>query len=92
MNCEWCGAENVLQTHNDVYWELPDGTRAVQIKKTPCVKCPSCGMEYQTEETVEEIEVQLMLINLKQVPESLTFEELMKTPRHLKRNYFGFLR
>ena len=88
--CTWCEGENIVQGSNDVYWELPDGTRAIQIKKTPSVKCLNCGMEYQSEKTVEEIEVQLMLINLKHLPDSLTFEGLMKVERHLKRNYFDF--
>jgi YgiT-type zinc finger domain-containing protein len=34
MTCEWCGAEATIGS-GTVYWELPDGTRAIEIKETP---------------------------------------------------------
>jgi YgiT-type zinc finger domain-containing protein len=34
IQCEWCGG--VAKTgDNTVYWELPDGTRAVEITRVP---------------------------------------------------------
>ncbi|EHA30683.1 hypothetical protein BSSC8_22680 [Bacillus subtilis subsp. subtilis str. SC-8] len=47
-------------------------------------------MTYQEENTVKEIEDQLLLIQTKKLPESLTYQQLMETERILKRNYFDF--
>ncbi|MBO9129304.1 YokU family protein [Bacillus sp. 165] len=88
--CEWCDSENARYSNNTVFWELPDGTKTVGITDTPCVCCDACGMEYQTEETVKEIEDQLFLINTKQLEKQLSYVELMEKPRLLKRNYFDF--
>lgn len=90
MFCEWCLSENVKSQSNTVYWELPDGTRAIEIKETPCIRCDECGMTYQEEELIEQIEEQLLLINTKLLEDSLTFQGLMAQPRLLKRNYFKF--
>jgi uncharacterized YokU family protein len=73
-----------------VFWELPDGTKAIEIRDTPCISCKECGMSYQEEEIIEQIEEQLLLINTKILEKSLTFDELMGKPRLLKRNYFKF--
>ena len=49
-------------------------------------------MNYQTDSTVKEIEDQLLLIDTNQIhSNSITYKELMKIPRLLKRNYFDFL-
>ncbi|MBL2480618.1 YokU family protein, partial [Klebsiella pneumoniae] len=48
------------------------------------------GMDYQSDQTVKEIEDQLFLIYTKDLPKQLTYEELMGRPRLLKRNYFDF--
>lgn len=90
MKCEWCDAMNATETHNTVYWEVPDGTKAVQINETPCISCRVCGMEYQEEQVIKQIEDQLLLIDTKQLPKQLTYEELLSRPRLLKRNYFDF--
>ncbi|MGG0855113.1 YokU family protein [Metabacillus fastidiosus] len=63
-----------------------------ETSHTTLKNCRDKRNEMKERKYKKEIEVKLMLINLKQVPESLTYEELMKTPRHLKRNYFDFLR
>jgi uncharacterized YokU family protein len=87
--CEWC--ENQAKNgKNTVYWELPDGTRAIQIIETPAVVCDECNMVYQTDETTKSIEDQLFLIDTKKIGKSITYEELMAQPRLLKRNYFDF--
>ncbi|GGE59846.1 YokU family protein [Priestia taiwanensis] len=90
MRCHWCDSSQVIEKVNVVYWELPDGTRAIEIHETPCVTCSECGIIYQTEAIVNEIETQLLLIRTSELPKVLTFEELMKVPRLLKRNYFDF--
>jgi uncharacterized YokU family protein len=64
MQCEWCGENEAELINNTVYWELPDGSRAKEIQDTPAVKCNACGIEYQEETVINELEDQLML-NLK---------------------------
>ncbi|MFP7300530.1 YokU family protein [Neobacillus niacini] len=87
--CEWCkgAAEN---GKNTVYWELPDGTRAIQITDTPAVVCNECQMVYQTDVITKEIEDQLFLIDTKKIGNSISYKDLMSAPRLLKRNYFDF--
>lgn len=87
--CEWCGNEAQMG-ENSVYWELPDGTRAIQITETPAVVCVECKMVYQTDEITKEIEDQLFLIDTKKIGKSISYKELMALPRLLKRNYFDF--
>lgn len=88
MECMWCGYLEAVKGENIVYWELPDGTRSIEISNTPCVICDQCGMEYQEESIINEIEDQLILVNTKQIENTVTFKELMQIPRFLKRNYF----
>ncbi|WP_077213668.1 YokU family protein [Bacillus dakarensis] len=90
MCCEWCSSENITKEAISVFWELPDGTKAIEIKETPCISCKECGMNYQEEEIIEQIEDQLFLIDSKVLENSLTFKELLEKPRLLKRNYFKF--
>jgi uncharacterized YokU family protein len=89
MICEWCGGK-ASNGENSVYWELPDGSRAVEITMTPAVVCKECEMVYQSEEIIKEIEDQLFLVDTKKIGSSIGFEELMELPRLLKRNYFDF--
>ena len=84
MNCMWCDSTEAKESLNTVYWELPDGTKAIEIQETPCISCSSCGMDYQSDQTVKEIEDQLFLIYTKDLPKQLTYEELMGRPRLLK--------
>lgn len=88
--CEWCQSSNIKCGDASVYWELPDGTRAIEISEAPSVFCYDCQMTYQPEEIVKSIEDQLMLINTKGLDRRITYGELMKLPRILKRNYFDF--
>lgn len=88
MKCAWCEYENAKQGKNTVFWELPDGTRTIEINQTPCIICPECEMEYQEDVTVEEIEDQLVLIDTKKLDNQISFESLMAIPRFLKKNYF----
>lgn len=90
MCCEWCFSENIIKQTVSVFWELPDGTKGIEIKETPCISCKACGMTYQQEEIIERIEEQLLLIDTKLLENSLTYDELMGKPRLLKRNYFKF--
>ncbi|HWO98251.1 MAG TPA: YokU family protein [Bacillus sp. (in: firmicutes)] len=87
MECLWCeedGAETFLNT---VYWELPDGSRSIELTNVPSVKCAICGMDYQEEDIIEKIETQLLLVETKQLPPSMKYEDFIKMPRCLKRNY-----
>ncbi|MBD1379048.1 YokU family protein [Metabacillus arenae] len=88
--CEWCESENIQEITNTVYWELPDGSRAIQIDDAPAIECLECGIEYQEEKIIEKIENQLLLVNTKKLAQTLTYESLLKTERILKRNYFDF--
>jgi uncharacterized YokU family protein len=90
QKCEWCSSEGVKNATDRVFWELPDGSRAIQIDETPAIHCPDCEMTYQTEQITKEIEDQLFLIDTKNLNKEITFEELMAQPRLLKRNYFDF--
>ncbi|MEO2076526.1 MAG: YokU family protein [Bacillus sp. (in: firmicutes)] len=90
IQCEWCFSPNVDRIVDSVYWELPDGTRAIEISETPTYFCRDCSMTYQSELIVKEIEDQLFLIDCKQVTKVISFEDLMKIPRLLKKNYFDF--
>ncbi|MCS0543496.1 YokU family protein [Aeromonas veronii] len=90
LNCMWCDSEKAKEATNSVFWELPDGTRAIEITDTPSVKCDECGMEYQEETIINEIEDQLMLIDTKKLLKTISYKELMEIPRFLKHNYFRF--
>jgi uncharacterized YokU family protein len=87
--CEWCGGK-ATQGEGTVYWELPDGSRAIEITATPTVICKECDMVYQTDEVTKEIEDQLFIVDTKKIGSSVSFKELMGVPRLLKRNYFDF--
>jgi uncharacterized YokU family protein len=87
--CEWCGGK-ATEGEGTVYWELPDGSRAIEITATPTVICKECDMVYQTDEVTKEIEDQLFLVDKKKIGSSISFKELMELPRLLKRNYFDF--
>ncbi|WP_370296824.1 YokU family protein [Rossellomorea marisflavi] len=87
--CEWC-AGSVTDSVTTVYWELPDGTRSIEIHEVPGILCRSCGMEYQEEEVIMDIEDQLMLMDTKTIPKAVRFDELLQMPRFLKKNYFRF--
>jgi uncharacterized YokU family protein len=88
--CPWCTAGELSATTDTVYWELPDGTRAVEINETPSYYCNHCQALFQSDEVVKEIEDQLFLIDTKQMGKQTTYQELMKMKRLLKRNYFDF--
>ena len=88
--CQWCNSTKVEKISDSVFWELPDGTRAIEITNTPAISCSDCSMVYQSETIVKEIENQLFLIDCKQIGNVISFDELMKIPRLLKRNYFDF--
>ncbi|MCS0790385.1 YokU family protein [Cytobacillus pseudoceanisediminis] len=88
--CAWCESQNINESRETVYWELPDGTRAIQINETPSISCRDCEMVYQSDDLVKEIEDQLFLIDAKKIGNEINFEKLMEQPRLLKRNYFDF--
>ncbi|CAH2717504.1 hypothetical protein BACCIP111895_04718 [Neobacillus rhizosphaerae] len=88
--CEWCNSRNVELITDSVFWELPDGSRAIEITATPTYSCRDCEMIYQSEAIVKEIENHLFLIDCKRVGKVIFFEELMGIPRLLKKNYFDF--
>ncbi|WP_078380317.1 YokU family protein [Sutcliffiella halmapala] len=91
MTCKWCDTPNSCEvSESTVYWELPDGLRAITITATPSVTCHACGMQYQEDETTKEIEDQLFLINTKELESELSYKALMAKARLLKRNYFDF--
>lgn len=88
--CEWCESNKVELRTDNVFWELPDGTRAIEISETPTVVCHDCQIYYQPEDVVKQIEDQLFLIDTKQIGKKIQFNDLMKMPRLLKKNYFDF--
>ena len=88
--CPWCEVGKLKAVLDSVYWELPDGTRAIEITETPSFYCDNCRAIFQSDEIVKEIEDQLFLIDTRQIGNQSTFEELMKIKRLLKKNYFDF--
>jgi len=88
--CEWCNSKNVTQISGSVFWELPDGTRAIEITNTPTFSCPDCSMVYQSEQIVKKIEDQLFLIDCKKIGKVISYLDLMAVPRLLKKNYFDY--
>lgn len=88
--CAWCESKNITHGADNVYWELPDGTRAIKISDVPSVKCQQCNMIYQADSLVKEIEDQLLLINTSIIGQEISYTTLMKQQRLLKRNYFDF--
>ncbi len=88
--CDWCSSQNVEFSHEPVYWELPDGTRAIEISETPMVVCRDCRISYLLERIVKEIEDQLLLIDTKKIGKQIRYQDLRLMPRLLKRNYFDF--
>nr|WP_246017823.1 YokU family protein [Mesobacillus subterraneus] len=89
MKCEWCEGK-ATEGENTVYWELPDGSRAIEITMTPAIVCMECDMVYQTANVVKEIEDQLFLVDTKTISNTIRFQKLLELPRLLKRNYFDF--
>lgn len=90
MECQWCEKQDAILGQSTVFWELPDGTKAIEITETPTIICQTCGMKYQDDSTVKEIEDQLFLIDTGLLANSITFQQLMEQKRLLKRNYFDF--
>lgn len=88
--CDWCESDQIFNDKQSVYWELQDGTKAIEILETPAIVCKDCGMIYQEESIIRAIEDQLFLINTKQLDKTISYEKLMEQPRLLKRNYFDF--
>lgn len=88
--CEWCEKSGITQVSDTVFWELPDGTKAIEIQSVPSFHCRHCLTTYQNPEIVKDIENQLFIIETKSIENVLTFEDLMNKPRLLKRNYFDF--
>jgi uncharacterized YokU family protein len=89
VSCEWCLSEAEIG-ENTVYWELPDGTRAVEITNVPSIICSACGMVYPPDEVTKEIEDQLLLVDTKNIGKTIRYTDLLSLPRLLKRNYFDF--
>lgn len=89
IKCEWCGGK-ARNGENIVYWELPDGSRAIEISITPAIICKECDMVYQTDNIIKEIEDQLFLVDTKKINKTISYQELMALPKLLKKNYFDF--
>ncbi|UCZ54888.1 YokU family protein [Bacillus shivajii] len=90
MKCKWCESDTAIHSLESAYWELPDGTRAVEITEVPSVKCDDCNMVYIEESLIDEIEDQFMLIETKKLGKTFSYKELMEQPTLLKKNYFKF--
>lgn len=88
--CDWCDSENIHLETETVYWELPDGSRAIEITETPAVVCHDCAIIYQTDEVTKNIEDQLFLVDTTKIGKTISYVELLALPRLLKRNYFDF--
>ena len=88
--CPWCEVGELSSVTDTVYWELPDGTRAVEIAEIPSFYCDNCRALFQSDEIVKEIEDQLYLIDTKQLGNQTTFKELLKMKRLLKKTNIDF--
>jgi len=88
--CEWCDSQNAEIRTESVFWELPDGTRAIEITETPTIVCHDCQIYYQPDKIVHEVENQLFLVDTSVIGKSISYQELMSLPRLLKKNYFDF--
>ncbi|PLT28722.1 YokU family protein [Peribacillus deserti] len=88
--CVWCNEGGVIVINDDVYWELPDSSRAIEITETPSLFCGGCSAVYLEAKLAAEIENQLFLIDRKQLGSSISFSQLMALPKLLKKNYFSF--
>lgn len=89
VQCDWCSS-SAKRGESTVYWELPDGTRAVEITEVPSIICSTCGMVYASDVVTKDIEDQLFLVDTKKISKTIKYEDLMGLPRLLKRNYFDF--
>ncbi|WP_090744298.1 YokU family protein [Mesobacillus persicus] len=89
VHCEWCSS-SAKQGESTVYWELPDGTRAIEITDVPSVICSTCGMVYAGDDVTKEIEDQLLLVDTNKINKTIKYVDLLELPRLLKRNYFDF--
>lgn len=89
MQCKWCKSEKAVESLEPAYWELPDGTRAVEIKDVPSIHCPDCHIVYIEEDRIGELENHFMLIDTKKLGSSFTYKKLMDRPTLLKKNYFA---
>ncbi|MGN1401082.1 MAG: YokU family protein [Bacillus sp. (in: firmicutes)] len=90
MLCLWCEQQTAAEASESVYWELPDGTRALEITSVPSFRCSKCHAVYQSDELVKELENQLFIIDTKSLENIISYDELMNKPKLLKRNYFDF--
>ncbi|EDL66030.1 YokU family protein [Bacillus sp. SG-1] len=90
FECSWCGEQQAYGSSGPVFWELPDGSRAIEITGTPQIFCSSCGIVYTEEAVTIEIEDQLLLIDTKVLEDKVAYQHLMNIERKLKRNYFRF--
>ncbi len=88
--CHWCETPGVQTVKESVFWELPDGSSAIEIQSVPSRRCTACSAVYQDDETVKGIENHLFIIDTSKLERILTYEELMAKPKLLKRNYFDF--
>ncbi|WP_370876008.1 YokU family protein [Evansella vedderi] len=88
--CNWCQHEGAVEAQKTAFWELPDGTRAVEITNVPSIQCPNCEMTYIDDDIIDEIEDQFMLIDTEKLPNSFTYQQFMNQPKLLKKNYFKF--
>ena len=45
--CPWCEVGTLQSVTDTVFWELPDGSRAVEIDETPSFYCDNCQALFQ---------------------------------------------
>nr|WP_090888195.1 YokU family protein [Evansella caseinilytica] len=90
MRCQWCLSEKAVQSPELAFWELPDGSRAIEIQEVPSIKCSSCHIIYIDDKHVAEIENQLLFIDTTKLAKVVSYDELMNMPKLLKKNYFCF--
>ncbi|RBP01203.1 YokU family protein [Rossellomorea aquimaris] len=90
FKCQWCEDLQAYRSNGNVLWELPDGSKAIKISETPQILCNNCGIVYTEEAITIEIEDQLLLIETDQLGDEVSYRDLVKMERKLKRNYFRF--
>ncbi|MBM7692527.1 putative YokU family protein [Peribacillus deserti] len=88
--CVWCNERSIVDIEDQVYWELPDGSRSIEITATPSLFCSSCHAVYLDEKLAADLEDQLFLIDRNELSSSISFSKLMALPKMLKKNYFNF--
>ncbi|GAA0362235.1 YokU family protein [Bacillus horti] len=81
MKCEWCEQEGAVEVKKDCTWIEPAGKATVVVEQVPAIDCSICQDIYITDELTEEVEEALNSVDLEELGEAFSYEELMNAPR-----------